>query len=511
MRRLTNTDEVERAARLLAALLEARPEWLLREGAAGAPVELRRGEWELTTAAGFLRLTYWGEAGARAWRVVAFGREGEKILLGARGPVGSVGVTLELVPRASVSAAREELAEARRSACGRLTALICREEAAEVLRLRLSEGARRGEPGRHMRALLRRRDGWRLAATGPVVPLGAEEADAFLTSALLWHARLEERTEGGSPTSLLLVAPRDLASATAERLALLDRRLRARVSLLEVDEELTRLTRLAVPALEELLDAAPPRLTRPQDASPGALAAAVVSLAPEAVDVIRARRGETLRFRGLAFARVRRVLGRENLWFGIGGAKRLLDDESRPDLLKLLEELKEHRRHDAPDPRHALYRAAPEAWLESLLRRDITRLDPGLRLAPLHTQFRTTRAAAPSARPVDLLALRRDGRLALVELKASEDAAHPLQGADYWRRVEAHRRAGNVARARLFGDAEISDSPPLVYLAAPALRFHRSFDTLARALAPEIEIYRYDLNEDWRSGVRVARRGRVGV
>jgi hypothetical protein len=362
-----------------------------------------------------------------------------------------------------------------------------------------------------MRALLRRRDGARLAATGPVVPVGAEEADAFLTSALLWHARLEERTERGSPTSLLLVAPRALASATAERLALLDRRLRARLSLLEVDAELTCLTRVSVPALEELLDSAPPRLTRPQDASPSALAAAAVSLAPEAVDVIRARRGETLRFRGLAFARVRRVLGSENLWFGTGGARRLLDEESRPDFLKLLEELKEHRRHDAPDPRHALYRAAPEAWLESILRRDITRLDPGLRLAPLHAQFRTTRAASPSARPVDLLALRRDGRLAVVELKASEDPAHPLQGADYWRRVEAHRRAGNVARARLFGDAEISDSPPLVYLAAPTLRFHRSFDTLARALTPEIEIYRYDLNEDWRSGVRVARRGRAGV
>ncbi len=81
-----------------------------------------------------------------------------------------------------------------------------------------------------------------------------------------------------------------------------------------------------------------------------------------------------------------------------------------------------------------------------------------------------------------------------------------LQGADYWRRINSHHRAGHIRRARLFADAFISDTPPLVYLVAPLLRFHRSFHTLARCLSPQIEIYRFDLNEDWRTGVRVARR-----
>jgi hypothetical protein len=62
---------------------------------------------------------------------------------------------------------------------------------------------------------------------------------------------------------------------------------------------------------------------------------------------------------------------------------------------------------------------------------------------------------------------------------------------------------------RLFGDAEIADEPPLVYLVAPLLRFDRSFGALARAVTPEIEMYRFDLNEDWRAGVRVARRAGV--
>jgi hypothetical protein len=187
----------------------------------------------------------------------------------------------------------------------------------------------------------------------------------------------------------------------------------------------------------------------------------------------------------------------------------LLEDDNWPQLSKLIDELCEHRRATAVDRRHALYAAAPEAWLESLLRRDITRLDPGLRLAPLYAQFRTRpRGESAGARPVDLLALRRDGRLVVIELKVSEDAALPLQGADYWRRVEAHRRRGDITRSRLFGDALIADEPPLTYLVAPFLRFHRHFDTL-RLLSPAIPLYRFDLSEDWRAGVRVVRRSAV--
>ena len=159
--------------------------------------------------------------------------------------------------------------------------------------------------------------------------------------------------------------------------------------------------------------------------------------------------------------------------------------------------------------RHWFYRAAGEAWLESILRRDITQLDPGLIIAPLHAQFRTSPGGPAGPRPIDLLALRHDGRLAVIELKVSEDREHVFQGVDYWRRVEAHRRRGHISTAKLFGEREISDESPLVYLVAPTLRFHPSFMTLARTIAPDIELYRFDINEDWRSGVRVVRRERV--
>jgi hypothetical protein len=43
----------------------------------------------------------------------------------------------------------------------------------------------------------------------------------------------------------------------------------------------------------------------------------------------------------------------------------------------------------------------------------------------------------------------------------------------------------------------------------PPMHFLPSFRTLTKTNAPDIEFYRFDINEDWRSGVRVVRRERV--
>jgi hypothetical protein len=307
----------------------------------------------------------------------------------------------------------------------------------------------------------------------------------------------------------LIVSP-ELLKPLLYRVALLRSSLRHIIKVFTVDEDLTLLTEVSTPDKDDLWRKKLARFPPVAAATATELSLAIGAEAPEAIDIVHSRHGETLRYFGLPFARVRSLLGREKIWFGINRAdRRLLDDTTFNEWRNLLLDLREHRSASAVDHRHAFYRAAPEAWLESLLRRDITRLDPGLIIAPLHAQFRTARGAKLGIRPIDLLALRKDGRLVVIELKVSADREHVLQGADYWRRVEAHRRRGHIARARLFGARIIRDEAPLVYLVAPTLRVHPAFQTLAHCISSDIEIYRFDINEDWRTGVRVMRRERV--
>ena len=49
----------------------------------------------------------------------------------------------------------------------------------------------------------------------------------------------------------------------------------------------------------------------------------------------------------------------------------------------------------------------------------------------------------------------------------------------------------------------IDPKPQLIWLAAPALRFHSATETLLRYLSPGIQVTRVGLNENWRRGVKV--------
>jgi hypothetical protein len=506
--RLDSIDSIKHAAERIRQLIDAHEEWLYARAGVGQTSALRRSEIELRIEHGRLMLSCLSDEGTAIWRINGWEWKDEKLLLDASRRMGAERAQLELIPRAAASSINALVSATRRARCQTLAQLACKMcTGAHVSRAGLSAGARRGQPGRDARIHLTLKHE-SIAVTGTVAEDETHSMDAFLSSALIWFARAGERTRAPYVKKLWLVARRRNIEALSHLLALLRDDLRRSISLYEIDDEWQQLAPVRLLERSELWLASPKHLTRRTETETSETAARILALAPDAIDVVRARQGETLRFHGLAFARVRRVMNHERVWFGTDAARRrLLDDETWQDWERLLRELREHRHAGAEDYRHALYRAAPESWLESLLRRDITRLDPGLRLAPLHAQFRTSQAAAAGgARPVDLLALRRDGRLVVIELKVSEDREHVLQGADYWRRVEAHRRCGNIARARLFGDAAITDEPPLIYLAAPTLRFHRAFHTLAHSIAPDIKIYRFDLNEDWRAGVRVMRR-----
>jgi hypothetical protein len=507
--RVNTPERLETARATINELFQTHVEWFLTINDADSQ-PLNQRELEVFVAHGRLLLVCWTEKGTRSWKIFSWEWTDQKLTLAASRRMGADRPVIELVPRASAKSIALTVKAARQVRCETLAQLVCENQMnAKVERVSLSPGARRGQPGRYARILLRLRHS-RIAITGLVAAGRPSDADAFLAAALLWFKRISERARAPYIQQLRLIAEPELIRPVLHRVALLRQSLRDAITVYEVDQQFTELTLVEVPIREELwkkrLRRFPPTL--PTEFT--RVSARIKSISPNAIDVVGARKGETLRYFGLPFARVRRIMETERVWFGLEGSRRrLLEEKREREFQDLLVDLQTHRAASAADRRHALYRNAAEAWLESLLRRDITKLDPGLIIAPLHAQFRTARGGTISVRPIDLLALRHDGRLAVIELKVSEDREHVLQGVDYWQRVEAHRRRGHIARAKLFGERKIKNEPPLIYLVAPTLRVHPAFNTLARSIAPDIEIYRFDINEDWRAGVRVMRRIRV--
>ncbi len=494
---------------MLQQILQQHAEWLF-VSSEGEALSLRRTEIDVAVLHHRLLLSCWTEKGSRTWRILDWHWDGRSLVLNASRRMGATRSRLELIPRTPAKTIAATIRVARLARCERLAQLVCNwQPKTSVERCALSPGTRPGQPGRYARILLRWR-GERIAVSGPVISSQPSSVDAFLSSTLLWFTRTRDRARGSFVEQLWLIVSEDLAKPACYRVALLRESLRNVIKIFVVDDDLNALSPVSCPDRNELWTKKLARFPSIPAAMISDQTRAILDEAPEAIDVVHSRHGETLRYFGLPFARVRSLLGVERVWFGIDSShRRVLDETSRRDWQNLLRDLREHRTADTLDHRHAFYRTAAEAWLESLLRRDITKLDPGLIIAPLHAQFRTAHSGKLGIRPIDLLALRQDGRLVVIELKASEDREHVLQGADYWRRVEAHRRRGHIAKAKLFGDKKIKDEPPLVYLVAPTLRVHPSFNTLARCISNDIEIYRFDINEDWRSGVRVMRRMRV--
>lgn len=509
MKYLTDFQLIEAARQQIAELFETHFEWFHTTDG-GNSQALKKTELDISVSHGKLVLSCWTENGTRSWKIRDWLWTGEKLVLQGSRCMGAERPLIELIPRAAASAIAATVKAARQSRCDTLAKLGCAQLAVgKIERASLSPGIRRGHPGKYARILLWTRQ-QRIAVTASLASHRASDVDSFLSSALLWFTRVSERARPPYIQQLWLVLEGELVKAARPKVSLLRESLKQAIHLLEIDKDWQELRPLTVPDRTELWQK---RLQRfPPVVAPDVsqLAQTILAEAPGAIDIVRARHGETLRYHGLPFARVRRLLQSERVWFGVEASRRVLLEESTfPQWASMFSDLQTHRAASALDHRHALYRNASEAWLESLLRRDISRLDPGLVVAPLHAQFRTAPGGKLGVRPIDLLALRQDGRLVVIELKVFEDREHVFQGVGYWQRVEAHRRRGHLARAKLFGERRIRDKSPLVYLVAPTLRVHPTFNTLARFVSPDIEIYRFDINEDWRSGVRVMRRLRA--
>jgi hypothetical protein len=223
-----------------------------------------------------------------------------------------------------------------------------------------------------------------------------------------------------------------------------------------------------------------------------------------------------------------------------------------------------------PATQDPLYRAAPERWLESMLRQDLSPLTRNLAPAPNSSlRFPTdvlsevdpdsigNRAlpcdapeadgnqlhpAPPESRVIprldaahvysqvpaiagahdhgllDLLGVTADGRLAVIELKVDDDLHFALQGLDYWIRVRQHHLQtadtatglGEFQRHGYFCGVALSPLPPRLYLVAPSLHIHPATETLLCYISPRVEWNLLALDERWRQQIRVVWRKQGG-
>lgn len=354
--------------------------------------------------------------------------------------------------------------------------------------------------GNYARGLLRR--GSSLVAV-LAVPDGESPgaAESSLTFALLWLDRARNSSRRGNVTALRLILPKGSTRHVAHRAAALTPDL-----FLELYER---------DPIRETFEKIDPLRAGNQDAwlvphresqalldhSRSAIAP-VVALSARAITVhpVAQSREVLLRFRGLAFAR----WDDGRIFFGCPDSREELTPSTQPALKKLLQQLEVHRHPLATESRHAFYRAQPERWLEALVREDVTRVDAAL--DPRFVYSQVFAHAGGEHGILDLLTVTRTGRLAILELKASEHIHLPLQAAGYWLRIRRHLEQHDFARYGYFPGIELQAVPPLVYLVAPALRFHPSTDTLLRFLSPELESTRVGLAESWRRGLRVVMR-----
>lgn len=335
------------------------------------------------------------------------------------------------------------------------------------------------------------------------VPEG-ETQDAIessLTFALLWLERARQSASYANLSLLRLILPQGKSPLLLHQFGCLDARLA--IQIYELNSQQESLERVEprtdgnvrswlVPLREsELL------LSRSQNDL-----SRIVAIAPDAIRAHAIPRDQEvlLRFRGLNFARWQDG----QIYFGNSSLWQPLSPRTERDLQHLVRQLKDFRNPLATNLRHPFYRAQPERWMQTIVMQDISRLDVTLNPERVYEQVIANSAGQHGV--LDLLTVTTANRLAILELKATENPELPLQAADYFDRIRRHHAQGDLARYGYFPQLQLQSAPPIVYLVAPALRFHPTTETILKYLSPELEIIRVGLTESWRRGLRVVLR-----
>jgi hypothetical protein len=200
----------------------------------------------------------------------------------------------------------------------------------------------------------------------------------------------------------------------------------------------------------------------------------------------------SLRMRGLEFAR---TVGDE-LLFGLE-KRAAARDWNLPEIAALAEGLAALR----DEPRGALRQKDPEEWLASQVRAQLEVVDAGLRPMPLYSE--APACVGGQRGLIDLLAVDHSGRLAVIELKASQDIHLPLQALDYWMRVKWHLDRDEFTARGYFPGVSLRKEAPRLLLISPSLEFHPTTESILQYFSSEVEVERIGVGANWRDKLQV--------
>jgi hypothetical protein len=205
----------------------------------------------------------------------------------------------------------------------------------------------------------------------------------------------------------------------------------------------------------------------------------------------------SLAVRGLEFARV----SGDELLFGFDHRHAAGSDAHIAEAERIAQELARMRHPQAIDRANPVYLRHPEAWLEAQVRTQIEMLDAMIYPHPLYGQV--PQFAAGERGIIDLLGVDRNGRLAVIELKADEDIHLPLQALDYWMRVKWHLDRQEFSTRGYFPGIPLLKTTPRLLLVAPSLEYHPSNETILKYFSEEVPVERVGVGLEWRQELRV--------
>ena len=214
----------------------------------------------------------------------------------------------------------------------------------------------------------------------------------------------------------------------------------------------------------------------------------ICALAPGLLQAIPHISGNavSIRLRGIEVARVSSA----GTTYPLGGP-----------LDQIVRDLDKARRYGS---RHPLGRAYEERWLESNLIGQIGYVLPSANSRYIYPQVPSF--VGEQRNVIDLLTMTKEGRLIVIEIKASADPDLPFQALDYWIAVERHRKAGDFSRQGYFAGSIIRDEPAVLVLVAPLLAYHKTLGRLIAALPPEAPLLEIGINQTWKKGIKILRR-----